>query len=258
MPYISAPYRLSSLLERIRSNILQVPLTDTKGRQIDLAPWPECIDKNGVVHFQDTGRPEAQRMRTVRCKPDIDVDIRRIWKNGDETVAFIGFVRPSFGAIPPLSEFQAQLWALSLLKRLPRTLHHEDSYRLGVSPSKRIQYGVDHESYAYQLALDTGSAPSLWEVIQRGWKITLVWALGANFNTKFRLEGPWKWDGADEVMKRGLWETISRRGGVFGHITLLGILMLVFGTLSALCFIISTIFGLLNYVRVRCRRLLPK
>lgn len=71
MPYISAPYRLSSLLERIRSNILQVPLTDTKGRQIDLAPWPECIDKNGVVHFQDTGRPEAQRMRTVRCKPDI-------------------------------------------------------------------------------------------------------------------------------------------------------------------------------------------
>jgi dimethylaniline monooxygenase (N-oxide forming) len=43
------------------------------------------------------------------------------------------------------------------------------------------------------------SAPFFTQVLAKGWKITLVWALGANFNTEFRLVGPWKWDGAEEI-----------------------------------------------------------
>jgi dimethylaniline monooxygenase (N-oxide forming) len=119
MPYISAPYRSRSLLHRIRSSIAQVKLPDTKGRVIDLAPWPSHIDSNGVIHFTENGRPESHTMRDVKRKVDVlvfatgydqtfpfldntyprpeDADIRRVWKTGDETVGYIGFVRPSFG-----------------------------------------------------------------------------------------------------------------------------------------------------------------
>lgn len=122
MPYISAPYRSKSLLHRIRSSILQVQLPDTEGRVIDLAPWPAHIDSKGVIHFIDNGRPEAHAMRGVKRKVDVlvfatgydqtfpfldkayprpeDADIRRIWKTGDETVGYIGFIRPSFGITP--------------------------------------------------------------------------------------------------------------------------------------------------------------
>lgn len=102
--------------------------------------------------------------------------------------------------------------------RIPRPLKNEDDYRLRVLPNSRIQYGVDHESYAYQLAVDMESAPSFPQVLSRGWKITLVWALGANFNTKFRLVGPWKWIGAEELLETEMWETITRRGGFFGEL----------------------------------------
>jgi dimethylaniline monooxygenase (N-oxide forming) len=60
------------------------------------------------------------------------------------------------------------------------------------------------------------SAPSFSQIMARGWKITLVWVLGANFNTKFRLVGPWVWDGAKEVLEGDCWETVTRRGGFFG------------------------------------------
>jgi dimethylaniline monooxygenase (N-oxide forming) len=119
MPYISAPYREHSLINDIRSSILQVPIAETRGRKIDLAPWPEVIDKQGIVHFKDNSRPEAERMRNRVVRPDVILfatgckqefpfldssyitpaaaDMRNIWKRGDESVGFVGFVRPSFG-----------------------------------------------------------------------------------------------------------------------------------------------------------------
>lgn len=292
MPYISAPYRHeceSSLVDRIRSSLIQVPIADTHGRLIDLAPWPERIDHDGVVRFRDNGAKEYTRLKGESIKPDIvifatgytqtfpffnqptglddyntpgQLDVRDIWHTSDPSVGYIGFVRPSFGAIPPLSELQAQLWVLNLV-RGPGSFSHlspgdEPQYRLKHPTTSRIQYGVDHESYAYQLALDMESAPSFTEVVKAGWaypsqaisttwsrggaalkpvegawyKLPLVWALGANFNAKFRMRGPWQWDGAREVLVDELWDTIERRGGFFGHVTLSGLPMLVFGSIS--------------------------
>jgi dimethylaniline monooxygenase (N-oxide forming) len=111
---------------------------------------------------------------------------------------------------------QAQLWILNLLGHLPKTLRHEDHYCLQVAKSARVQYGVDHESYAYQLAKDMGSAPSFSEMLGRGWKVALCWALSANVNPKFRMIGPWKWDGAENVMMTEIWDTITRRRGPWG------------------------------------------
>jgi dimethylaniline monooxygenase (N-oxide forming) len=269
MPYISAPYRSDNLVQKIRSSIIQIPIAETNGRQIDLAPWPSHIDHSGVVHFKNNHRPEYERMKDKKIKPDIvifatgyrqefpfldssyalpkDCNVREMWKLGDESVAYIGFVRPSFGAIPPLSEMQAQLFVLSLLGRLKKPLLMSDQphYKLLPPTGSRITYGVDHESYAYQLALDMESAPSLLDVLSRGIKVTLVWALGANFNTKFRLVGPWAWDGAAGIMKNELWDTIERRGGFFGHVTLSGIPMLIFGSISFLFYLYD---GLLQFI----------
>ncbi|KAK4171252.1 hypothetical protein QBC36DRAFT_199738, partial [Triangularia setosa] len=75
-PYISYPYRLNSkrsLIDRIRSGIIQSPIPSTNGRHIDLAPWPESVSLDGVVRFKDSGRPEYQRVKSEEIKPDIVV-----------------------------------------------------------------------------------------------------------------------------------------------------------------------------------------
>lgn len=270
MPYITSQYRSPSILNTLRSYIAQVPLAPTYGRFIDLAPWPKSINEKGIVTFTENGRPEAEVMRSKICKPDImilatgytqsfpfldstypmpqEANIRLVWKENDETVAFIGFIRPSFGAIPPLSEMQAQLWTLNLLRRLPAPLKPESHYKLRPPPNSRINYGVDHESYAYQLALDMGSAPSYTEILPMGLKMVACWALSAQVNTKFRLMGPWKWEGAKEVMEREIWDTVRRRRGFFGHITLSVVPMVVFGSLSAVLWVLDGIFKLLKLV----------
>ncbi|KUJ17447.1 FAD/NAD(P)-binding domain-containing protein [Mollisia scopiformis] len=270
MPYITSQYRRSSIGNTLRSYIAQVPLVPTHGRQIDLAPWPQSIDEKGIVHFTENSRSEAEVMRKKICKPDVlvlatgytqsfpflnsmypmpkDADMRAIWKKGEESVAFIGFVRPSFGAIPPLAEMQAQLWVTSLLSRLPSPLKDTGHYKLHHRAGSRITYGVDHESYAYQLALDIGSAPSFMEILPMGWKMVLCWALSAQVNTKFRLVGPWKWDGAQNVMETEIWDTVSRRRGFFGHFTLSFLPMMLFGTLSAVLWVFEEVWKLIKWV----------
>lgn len=159
-----------------------------------------------------------------------DADVRDIWKRDDPTVAFIGFLRPSLGAIPPISEMQTQLWVLNLVAphRIHRPLlpQEEPHYRLITSKTARIQYGIDHESYVYQLALDMESAPSLTEVLKlclqqknnHRWRLPLTWAFGANFNSKFRLCGPWKCEeSAVDIMMGELWETVQRRNIFYGE-----------------------------------------
>jgi len=263
VPYINAPYRnLSTPIQRLRSAIIQAPVGETGGRVVDLAPWPERIDASGAVVFRDNGRAEYVRMRGERVVPDVlvfctgyrqefsffdaagdtrrpyptagDADVRAVWRRDEPAVGFIGFVRPGLGAIPPLSEMQAQLWLLNLLA--PARLADggalraadESHYRLHMPRGGRIRYGVDHESYVYQLALDMGSAPGFLEVVASawrrrhagGWRLPLAWALGANLNVKFRLKGPWRWEGAEEVMLTEVWTTICRRRWFYGGLPL--------------------------------------
>lgn len=223
-----------------------------------MAPWPSHIDSEGRIHFRDNGRPEYTRMKDEVIVPDVlifatgytqtfpfldieptsskpyphagDADVRDIWRADDPTIGFMGFIRPAFGAIPTLAEMQAQLWIMKLAApdQIPRPLEPKDEghYRLHPPPGARITYGVDHETYAYQLAKDIGSAPSFTEVVATGWrashgnglwwKLPVIWAAGAQFNAKFRMRGPYKWDGAVQSLGVELWETISRRGGFLG------------------------------------------
>lgn len=132
------------------------------------------------------------------------------------------------GAIPPLAELQAQLWVLRLLQHwfpdmMPRCRDRNSvgPYEMDYKLHPRAGYdlyatkrGVDHESYAYQLALDIGSAPTISYMLTKEWRIFFTWAMGSNFNTKFRLVGPWKWEtGAAEIMRKELFSVVKRPGG---------------------------------------------
>lgn len=183
-PYLSAPYRdlNTSIVQRFRCSLVQIQIPDTEGRHIDLAPFPDFIDDCGVVHFKDNDRPEYHRIKDEKTKPDIvvlctgykqvfpfwnnqqehsdwngkpyptaaDANVRDIWRRDDPSIGFIGFVRPSLGAIPPISEMQAQLWILQIAApariRRPLGVDDETHYRLKPATNARIQYGRSHRS----------------------------------------------------------------------------------------------------------------
>lgn len=96
--------------------------------------------------------------------------VRGIWEDGRPELGFIGFMRPSLGAISPLAEMLAQLWVLNLVsphKVANLKAEDEHHYRLHTKSTDSVTYGVDHESYAYQLALDMNSAPDFTDILSR-------------------------------------------------------------------------------------------
>ncbi|KAK2685858.1 hypothetical protein QWA68_015036 [Fusarium oxysporum] len=280
-PYISLPYRPSMPGKRLwlyalRSAIVQTPVPDTNGRKVDLAPWPKEIGRDGTVYFFDNQRPEFNRLKGEAIKPDIVIlatgykqdfpflessrtkptraygtanqaNFRGIWRRDEPTVGFIGF---------------AQLWILNILapEKIPHPLRatDEEHYRLKLPPDSRIEYGVDHESYVYQLALDMNSAIGLWDVlaiaqkkhVRDGWRLLVVWAFGAHFNTKFRLLGPWQWSGAaDMLISEEFWQTITRRPLFFGHFLVSLLPMMIFGPLSLVALLWATVLGSIGYIQ---------
>ncbi|PHH85251.1 hypothetical protein CDD83_702 [Cordyceps sp. RAO-2017] len=283
LPYISEGHRSVSLWNRLRSGILNVPLKDTKGRRIDVMMWPSKVDEDGFVHVQEDGSDGSGPSKLIKADVVVfatgytpqfpflgadyprvtEADVRGVYQEGDTTVGFIGFVRPSIGAIPPLAEMQAQLWVLRLLQhqfpaQVPRGPgpNAVAPYELDFKLHPRCGYdffltkrGVDHEAYAYQLALDIGSAPTMSFVVTKGWKLFFTWAMGSNFNSKFRLVGPWKWEaGAEDIMRNELYGVVKRTGGFLYLLTYTIIPFVVFGTLSLALFAMSAIVGLLTSV----------
>ncbi|KAK7948682.1 uncharacterized protein PG986_009568 [Apiospora aurea] len=174
-------------------------------------------------------------------QPTLDqANVRGVCCSDDVTVGYIGFVRPNLGAIPPLAELQAQLWVLRLMQWAHRRDqgYHDHDYggktkQSGDDCDQSLQHynalfshdpnahdlahdkgGVDHESYAYQLALDLGAAPTFSFMVHQGPRAFWTWAMGSNFNTKFRLVGPYaNRPLALEIMRGELFKVTSRLGG---------------------------------------------
>ena len=98
-------------------------------------------------------------------------------------------------------------------------------YALARGPEDRIQHGIDHDSYVYQLALDMGAAPGVTDLARiswrrgwrRGWNIIPSWAFVSQVNPKFRLVGPWRWDGAADVLHGEMWSLVQKNGGFVGE-----------------------------------------
>lgn len=115
---MSAGHRSQSWWNRFRSSMLNVPLRDNNGRNIEVVRWPKLVDETGVMHFEDSD-PRDSLLKHV--KPDVVVmatgystnfsfldndyptlshaNVRGIYKDDDVSVGFVGFVRPSIGKL---------------------------------------------------------------------------------------------------------------------------------------------------------------
>jgi len=157
-----------------------------------------------------------------------EADIRNVAATGDESVGFIGFVRPGVGAIPPIAEMQAFFW-ISLIKGEVRKPLPPPYYHLLVKDTARIKYGVDHSTYMSTLAKDIGASPGLWELGREyGTHVLICYCFGAAFTSFYRLVGPFRSDTAPEVIKTEIWDTITRRG-IMGNV-IMGVIPMAFYT----------------------------
>ncbi|KAK1976289.1 hypothetical protein LZ30DRAFT_734943 [Colletotrichum cereale] len=278
LPYLNEGHRAQDILSRFRAFLMNVELKDTGGQKILTAPWPLSFSKDGTVTFPESESLEHAEALSRAMRPDLivlatgyvrrfsflgedypkpdELDVRGVWRRGDVTTGFIGFVRPGIGAIPPLSELQAQLWVLNLVRhQYPQQVpipspapgqgaypdavgHYEVDYALKARSGHdffKTKHGVEQESYAYQLALDMGAAPTISFMARQGFRAFFTWAMGSNFNTKFRLVGPWKWEaGALTIMRGELFQVVSQTGGgvFFTSYTLFPLLL--FGALTGI------------------------
>jgi dimethylaniline monooxygenase (N-oxide forming) len=117
--------RSTSWINRIRSSIMNVKIKDTKSKKIDVVSWPESIDRDGSMHFGKT-LPSDSILSKEQLKPDVLVfatgftrdfpfldneyptvsqtNVRGIYKEGDVSVGYIGFIRPSIGMFRQYAE----------------------------------------------------------------------------------------------------------------------------------------------------------
>ncbi|EPQ58604.1 dimethylaniline monooxygenase [Gloeophyllum trabeum ATCC 11539] len=257
MPYINRPYRrrpaFMDYLSRYSDPDEDMsPQTDFT---VELAPFPSHFTEGGRAVFpldlDKRSRPkrkDAVRIQGKVVKPNLvvyatgykqefgflgegykmpgEADVRNICWSGDTSVAFIGFVRPGVGAIPPISEIQSMFW-VSLLKDQVHKPLRAAHYHLLVNENARIKYGVDHSTYVSTLAKDIGAAPGLRELWREyGWHVLLCYCFGAAFIPFYRLVGPYKSPVAPMIIKTELWDTITRRG-LIGNV-MMGLIPMVF------------------------------
>ncbi|KDQ59577.1 hypothetical protein JAAARDRAFT_77653 [Jaapia argillacea MUCL 33604] len=265
MPYINRPYRNRPAFMDYLSRYID-PAEDCPPQTdfvVDLAPFPTHFLPNGRAVFPLSKRKDAIRMADRDVRPDTvifatgytqefgfldpesgygtpgEANIRNVAKSGDETVGFIGFVRPGVGAIPPIAEMQAFFW-ISLLKNQVKKPMPPPNYHLLVKETARIKYGVDHSTYMSTLAKDIGAAPGLWELWRLyGTHVLLCYCFGAAFTPFYRLVGPFRSKVAPQVIKTELWDTITRRG-VMGNLIMGVIPMVFYLTVNGLAFVLET------------------
>jgi len=304
--HINPPYKTlgkGSIREWLRAKLVRTPNPDLHGRLIDVAPWPTHVDDTGQMHFEANDSPEYERIKDQTIRPDLvifstgyrqempflfgepdddgnhhrpyptlaDAKVRHIWAPDDPTVAFIGFLRPQIGAIPPVAEMQAMLWTLTLIERLapevtipglrgerlPQLKASEQwHYMLLPKAGERISYGIDHDSYVAQLAKDMDCDAGVGDLLRiswrrgwrRGWNLLPAWMFVSQVNTKFRLRGPWKWEGgkenAAEVVHTELWSIVQRNGGFIGVVLQTAVPFAVFGALNLGCWVYGGVMGL--------------
>lgn len=154
----------------------------------ELRPGIRVVVRDGVI-FEDGSRVEADAL--VFCtgfEPasapflSAEVDLSRLYLNCyspavGETLAFIGFLRPPLGAIPPMAEMQARLFARVASGRQklpPRSAMEADiERRIGKRRAyfrqvfDRLPQLVDYSTYMDELAELIGCKPRARDLLLR-------------------------------------------------------------------------------------------
>ena len=162
----------------------------------------------------------------------------------EPTLAFIGFVRPNVGAIPPMSEMQVMWWIEMKLNHVLRNhgkgmeSNNIISYELLGKNPRTCRYGVDYGAYMHDLARDIHAAPDL--LFKWWWKnprIAIAYALGQSYVTFFRLEGPFQSDKAIAISENELYIPVLRRGFIGNSIFVF--VIVIFGFVNLFFWIIE-------------------
>ena len=251
MPYLNRPYKYPDpVLEFMGNKYLDPEVDATSPRCVDTCTFPSSIDASGrVVFTPNSNRKDYRRLASTPVRPDTIIyctgytqnfsflpasyprpgtaSCRNILDPADPSIAFLGFVRPGVGAIPPLAEQQSMWWTAYLLDKMPKLPTTEPHYHLLAPTSARIQYGVDHSAYMATLASDMGASPRLWELWSvYGWRVLLCYCFGAAFVSFYRLTGPFADRGMQGVVEGELADMVMRRG-LIGNF-FFGVLPMVF------------------------------
>eukprot|EP00939_MAST-03C_sp_MAST-3C-sp1_P001414 g1414.t1 len=189
----------------------------------------ECVDKStvraDVVVFATGYR---QRFPFLPDHPTCSVTgdhamppVRGICFAKEPRLAFIGFLRPNVGAIPPMSELQVYWWLRGIVDgriSLDDGRLQERSYALLGDCHKTRTYGADYGLYMERLAADIGASPNMLQLFCRSPKAAVAYALGQCFVPFYRIMGPCAPCRAreqDELMLTcdvELWGAFKRRG----------------------------------------------
>lgn len=119
LPYLNEGRRPRDIFSRIRAFSMNIDLKETGGRKILTAPWPSSFSKDGSVVFPHSESPDHAEALAKVTRPDLvilatgyvrrfcflneeypkpdELNVRGIWRRGDVTAGFIGFVRPGIG-----------------------------------------------------------------------------------------------------------------------------------------------------------------
>lgn len=124
----------------------------------------------------------------------------------EPNLAYIGFIRPNVGAIPPMAEMQAMWWCERLEGRL--VARSQDYYKL---QGRRLDYGVDYGYYMFALAREIGAIPSLLYWLFRNPRIAISCGFGQAHVPIFRLQGPFRDPKAEDTCARELLGPIMHR-----------------------------------------------
>jgi dimethylaniline monooxygenase (N-oxide forming) len=116
------------------------------------------------------------------------------------SLGFIGFLRPAFGAIPPLAELQARWFALLQSGRLelPSREKMRESIERGArfrahifrAVRGRLDYLIDHTPFCDELAAQVGCKPTRRAVRQEGLSFRLRFFAAPFVAAQYRLVGP--------------------------------------------------------------------
>jgi dimethylaniline monooxygenase (N-oxide forming) len=267
MPYINPQIKKKSWFGRNVYGIFDRSNKDPDSKIINIKNEINYIEKNGTtVHFKNGEYEDFDFI--VFCtgyrqkfpfiydgdaygKGDDPLPSEHLICNkSEDTLAFIGFVRPNVGAIPPMSEMQVMWWIeMKLnhtLRKAPKKRNNNNcnniiSYELLGRNPRTCRYGVDYGAYMHDLARDINAAPDL--LFTWWWKspkTAIAYALGQSYVTFFRLEGPFKFDQAVDISENELYAPVVRRGLVGNCIFV--VVIVIFGVINLLFWVLDHAF----------------
>jgi dimethylaniline monooxygenase (N-oxide forming) len=116
------------------------------------------------------------------------------------SLAFVGFVRPAFGAIPPIAELQARWFALLQSGRLAlppaeemqRSIEYWREFRVQFfrAVKERLEHLVEHTPFCDELAARVGCKPTWSDIRRESSRFRHKFIAGPFVAAQYRLVGP--------------------------------------------------------------------